>query len=291
MRVDVSPAVLLWARERADVDPAVPDRRWPKLAAWLAGEIQPTLKQLERFAAAVHAPIGAFFLTTPPPPEPVPIPDFRTLGNGRIGRPTPDLLDTVYQSQQRQEWYRDFARAAGEEPRPFIGAATVRSDVVATATAMREALGFDLDERRRMGTWDAALRRFIEQADAIGVLVLVNGVVGNNNTRKLDPQEFRSFALKVSTLVILRVMHDAGLLPAAQFWQAYRAELDRIDALPASSGGSFYLSVAARVGKRFARALIVSTLEGETLYRDAYRMLGLSKPETFRKLGESLGVA
>jgi hypothetical protein len=42
------------------------------------------------------------------------------------------------------------------------------------------------------------------------------------------------------------------------------------------------------VGKRFARALVVSTLEGQTLYRDAFRMLGISKVETLHEIGRSL---
>ena len=92
-------------------------------------------------------------------------------------------------------------------------------------------------------------------------------------------------------MVILRRIYDAGGLTKKQFWQAYHEELERLLALPAGSGGNFYLTQAARVSKRFARALVASTLEGQTLYRDAFRMLGFSKIETFRDLGRSLGVA
>ena len=63
------------------------------------------------------------------------------------------------------------------------------------------------------------------------------------------------------------------------------------DGLEKGSGGDFYLTQAARVSKRFARALVVGTLEGRTLYADAFRLLGFSKMATFHELGHSLGVA
>ena len=44
-----------------------------------------------------------------------------------------------------------------------------------------------------------------------------------------------------------------------------------------------------RRGKRYASALMESTLEGRTLYRDAFRMLGISKTATFHELGRTLG--
>ena len=70
------------------------------------------------------------------------------------------------------------------------------------------------------------------------------------------------------------------------------SELQRLLALQGGGGGGdFYLTLGARVGKRFARALVVSTLEGQTLHRDAFRLLGFSKHSTFRELAHSLGVA
>ena len=77
---------------------------------------------------------------------------------------------------------------------------------------------------------------------------------------------------------------------AADLWAAYREELERLRAIPKGSGGNFYWTQAARVSKRFARALVASTLEGQTLHRDAFRLLGFSKLATFQELGHSLGV-
>jgi len=95
---------------------------------------------------------------------------------------------------------------------------------------------------------------------------------------------------KVSTLVILRRIHDAGGLTKDEFWREYEKELERLLAISKGSGGNFYLTQAVRVSKRFARALVISTLEGQTLHRDAFRMLGFAKLETLQKLGRTLGV-
>jgi Zn-dependent peptidase ImmA (M78 family) len=377
-RVTVRPELLRWACGRAGFGVDALAHRFPKLPNWERGEASPTLKQLESFAKATHTPVGYLFLHEPPI-ERVPIPDFRTVDNEHLERPSPDLLDTVYVCQQRQEWYRDFARSVGEERLGFVDTERLTSNVETTAARMRNALGFDVEERRHIPTWTDALRRFIEQADALGVLVMVSGVVGSNNRRKLDPHEFRGFALaddlaplvfingadtkaaqmftlahelahvwlgqsgisdaqagwlpeheverwcnqvaaellvplavmrteyqqsnplreevvrlarrfKVSTLVVLRRIHDVGGLTREQLWEAYAEELERLRALPKGSGGDFYLTLGARASKRFTRALVVSTLEGQTSFTEAFRLLGLKKMATFHDLGHSLGM-
>ena len=378
IRVNVKPELLRWARVRAGMDADMLVPRFPKYLEWESEKVHPTLKQLEKFAKTVHVPIGSLFLSEPPD-EPVPIPDFRTLGSSLIKHPSPDLLETIYACQQRQAWYQDFARMDGREKLPFVGSATLKSDVEMVAADIRNHLNFDLEKRSVLSTWSDALRQFIDMADKLGVLVMVSGIVGNNTHRRLNLDEFRGFALvddfaplifingrdtksaqmftlshelvhlwlgqsaisdsdassipsheveawcnkvaaeflvplavlreeyrrsedlsralvrlarrfKVSTLVILRRIYDAGNLSRKEFQKAYDAELKKLRALNKSKGGDFYPTEIARVGKSFAHALVTSTLEGGTSFTESFRLLGFRKMKTFNELASRLGV-
>lgn len=194
LRVPVKPAMLQWAMDRACKDPADLEHRFGKLAEWMAGDAQPTLKQLEGFAKATHAPLGYFFLNKPPQ-EPVPIPDFRTIAGKGVGRPSPELLDTIHDCQRRQEWYQRYARSSGLEPVAFAGTAKLTDDPETISGRMRKLLGFSVAERASFPTYENALKQFRQQAEDAGVLVMASGIVGSNTHRPLDPDEFRGFAL------------------------------------------------------------------------------------------------
>ncbi len=97
-------------------------------------------------------------------------------------------------------------------------------------------------------------------------------------------------AFKVSTLVILRRLLDAAAISRKRFDLVYAAEVSRLTSIPRGSGGDYYATQPARLSRRFAKAVITSTLEGQTLYRDAFQMLGMSREKTFRQLGRELGV-
>ncbi len=379
MQVDVKPELLRWARERAGFTVGMLLKRLPRLAAWESGDVKPTLKQVERFSQIVHVPVGYLFLNEPPI-EQIPIQDFRTPGNKHLNQPSPNLLETIYICQQRQEWYHDYIRSIKEEACPFVGSAKLNDNVETVAAKIRQALGFEIEVRCHMRTWEEALRQFIIQTDEAGVLIMVNSIVGSNNHRKLDVSEFRGFTLsdnlaplifingadtksgqmftlahelahiwlgvsgisdiepvnspyntvedwcnrvaaevlvpleiikseyreegdfnsevarlaqyfKVSTLVILRRICDAGYLTQNELWTEYHDALKRLMQFHRQlGGGDFYRTQTARVGKRFARALVASTFEGQTLHRDAFRMLGFSKYSTFLGFGQNLGI-
>lgn len=108
------------------------------------------------------------------------------------------------------------------------------------------------------------------------------------------PEEIQRLArtFKVSTLVALRRLFDAGFITQAALWQHYREEQDRLRFLSerSSGGGDFYRSLGARTSKRFSRAIVASTLEGLTSFPDAFRMLGMRKTATFYEAARELGV-
>ncbi|TXK18808.1 ImmA/IrrE family metallo-endopeptidase [Homoserinibacter sp. GY 40078] len=382
VRVPVKPALLTWAADRSGLERDVLSKRFPKLDVWESGDLDPTFNQLQDFASATHAPLGFLFLDAPPE-EPLPIPDFRTIKNASLRRASPDLLDTIYLCQMRQDWYREHAIAEDYDPVPFVGSVSVGDPVERVADDIRRAIRFGLDERSRFSNGEAALRGLIDLIEDTGVLVMVSGIVGSNTHRGLDVDEFRGFALsdpvaplifvngadtkaaqiftlihelvhvwsgdtalsdarmaqnvanddelwanqvaaevlvplesiaadytnsdvvelerlakryRVSTLVVLKRIYDAGFLS----WKAYREQYDeeqgRIMAIVDSSrqsgsGGNYYYTQPIRISRQFARAVIVDALEGRTLYRDAYHLLGAAKHETFTHLAAELGVA
>jgi hypothetical protein len=56
------------------------------------------------------------------------------------------------------------------------------------------------------------------------------------------------------------------------------------------SGGNFYATQRIRMSPTFMREVIRSTLEGRTLYTDAFSMLGFRSTNTFNKFAASFGL-
>ena len=217
VRVEVEPSLYMWALERSrlDLDELAP--RFPKLRDWMAGDWIPTLKQIEQFAQATGTAVGYFFLPEPPD-EKIPIPDLRTIGDKGVIRPSGNLLDTIYQCQQRQDWYREYVRSTGIQELDWNGSLSTTTPPAEAAPKITRALSFSVE--RRGANWTEAFTNLRDHAEEIGVLVMVSGVVGSNNYRKLDYREFRGFAL-ADTLAPLVFVNGSDTRAAQIFTLAH----------------------------------------------------------------------
>ena len=189
--VRVSSDVLRWAIGYSRREEVL-RRNYPQLLGWLDGTVWPTVNELREFAR--DARVAEYVLRSDVVPDmDLGLPDMRTVGNEGVTSPSPDLFDTVHLCLTRQEWLGEYARNSGWLPVEFVGSANIADDSAAVAERLRAMLGVD-EARRASRTRYDYRRGLIRRAEDCGVCVMVNGIVGNDTHRKLDPAEFRGFA-------------------------------------------------------------------------------------------------
>lgn len=197
LEIQLQPEVLRWARERVGLTheglakklSVKPER----VREWEAsGRI--SVAQVDKLANHTRTPLGFLYLRAPVEDR-LPIPDLRTVGDRAPSRPSPELLDTIRSMQLRQAWLRDELIERGGEPLPFVGSVQPHSPIAEVAESIRGYLGLGESWADSHGSWADALRELRARIEAAGVIVVINGVVGNNTHRKLDVAEFRGVAL------------------------------------------------------------------------------------------------
>ncbi len=218
-RVHVNAEVLRWAISRSGRPLDDLQHRLPNISKWIAGDSQPTLRQLEVLAKATRTPLGFFFLKDPLE-EHLPIPHFRTLRDGPPSAPSPDLLETIQMMERRQAWMREFLIEQGQDRLSIVDSARIGENHTAVAAMIRAALHLDDSWATQEQSWTDALRILREAIESLGVLVVVNSVVGNNVHRTLDPKEFRGFVL-VDNYVPLMFINSADSKAAQMFTLAH----------------------------------------------------------------------
>ena len=203
----ITPKVLSWARQRRDVHvgdlAAKLNVRPEAVSAWEAGKRKPTFRQAKRLAQALYVPFGYLYLSEPPTEE-LPLPDFRTVPGQAPLRPSPDLLDLLGDVLGKQQWLREYRESQGAEELSFVGCYTARDSAEDVANDIREVIEVD-SARRRAPNWEGFMRELTRSAELAGIMVMRSGVVGNNNHRPLDYQEFRGFSVsdRVAPLVFV----------------------------------------------------------------------------------------
>jgi Zn-dependent peptidase ImmA (M78 family) len=217
-RVKLEPQMIRWAVKRSGVSAQKIESRFP-ISDWQKGSKLPTLKQVESFAKLTMTPLGYLFLTKPPV-EKLPVPDYRTFTNAPVKDPSPNLLDTLNDATRRQQWMKDYVLDNGQEELPFVASMDGKANAERAADGIRKSLGLDIDWTRSSVNWEDALKTFREAIEAVGIMVSCTGVVGLNNKRKLDPEEFRGFVI-ADTHAPLIFVNSADTKSAQMFTLAH----------------------------------------------------------------------
>lgn len=194
LSVKVNPAILNWALKKAQLSAVVNTAVIEELSRWISGEKTPTFSQIEQVSKKIRVPFGYFFLQDPPE-EVFTLVDFRTVDSIHINNPSRDLLDTVDLMSSVQDWMADYVKESGADINAVVGTVRITDDVKHTATTIRKELGLAIDWYKNHKQATEAFKHLRDSIMELGVLIMMNGVVGNNNHRVLDVEEFRAFTL------------------------------------------------------------------------------------------------
>jgi Zn-dependent peptidase ImmA (M78 family) len=189
--VNVSQNILRWVDKLV---PTLDTRNKQNLKQWESGEKSPTFNQIESLSKVTHIPLGYFFLTKPPE-EHLDLLEFRTIDSVELQNPSRDLIDTVRQMENIQEWMRDYIISSMGEKVSFVGSLELSSSVADIAQKITKTLGINIKWYEKCNNFRDSYNFLRQKISTIGVIVMQNGIVGNNTRRPLQIEEFRAFTL------------------------------------------------------------------------------------------------
>ena len=189
--ITVKPIIIQWAIQSAGKDVSGLSDKFDKIDKWTSEESELTVSELNKLSKELRIPFGYFFLVEPPD-EDIQLLKYRTVENEEQAKPSRDLIDTIKYMEKRQSFMRDALIEDGFLPHEFVGSATIENNTEALASKITGELRLEMNwDKNDPKTFN--VRR--EEISNLGILVMQNGVVGNNNHRILNVAEFRAFVL------------------------------------------------------------------------------------------------
>jgi len=194
----ITPSLVTWAIKQSGLSYEEIQKKLKvdlsEIVAWEKGKSHPPFEKAEELAELLSIPFGYLFLSQAPE-TPIPLPDLRTVGGGKRTNLSAEFRSVLLSALYRQEWYREYALDRGMKEITFISSMSQNSGVDAVATSIRQALAIDANLREKVERWSAYLNLLSSQAEALGILVMRSGLVGNDTRHKLSPDEFQGFAI------------------------------------------------------------------------------------------------
>lgn len=205
LRIHVKWQVINWAIEHGEKEPEVLANNY-HLSAWKNPKKEtdyPTFNQLKNFSNDTRIPLS-YLLSNQIPHEELSFVKFRTINN-KNAYPSRSLIDTVHSMQNRQEWLKDYYL---NENIPFkftkVSQLNLKRslDKSTTIEEITYLLDFSSIYQKKYDD-DRAFKFLRHKIGDLGIIVMQNGIVGNNTHRILNLHEFRAFALYDSNLPLI----------------------------------------------------------------------------------------
>jgi Zn-dependent peptidase ImmA (M78 family)/DNA-binding XRE family transcriptional regulator len=194
----ITPELMEWGRKRYNYSISKLAQKINvnphQIQAWEKGDERPSFSQAQILAKKLYIPFGYLFLSKPPV-DSFPLPDLRTIKGKNPFHPSPDFLDVLYDALRKQEWYHEYLKEEEATTVQFAGKFNPENDPKIIASDIVNSLEIDDDLRETCIDWKQFMRELVRRAEKSRVLVLRSGIVGSNQYRKLDVQEFRGFAI------------------------------------------------------------------------------------------------
>lgn len=212
----ISPVMINWIAERENTEPkSLAEKLAPKkVDQFLSGLISKSIA--EKLAALADIPFGYLFLSKPPIIDSPKIPDLRqTIGAEPLSKDFTDILKDI---ERKAHWYKEFLIENGaDKPLAFVNKFPYSPELnyCKVAEDIAKTINFSVKKDLPSISRNNYYRELSSRFEDIGILIFKNGVVGNNNTRKLNVEEFRGFALidkYVPVIFINNADHPAAQL-------------------------------------------------------------------------------
>jgi Zn-dependent peptidase ImmA (M78 family)/transcriptional regulator with XRE-family HTH domain len=196
----VTAAVLRWARETIGVSLEDAGRRAgvpaERVAAWEAGESEPTVAKLRALAKLYQRPLAIFFLPEPPKAFDA-MRDFRKLP-GQVDHTWSRALHKVYRRAiEQQEIAAELAEVEGETLSSRVPALDPRTSPEVAGAIARAALGVSLSQQFSWRQPDEAFAGWLEAVEDLGVFVL--------RTSGVSMAEMRGFSVSGGAVPVIVV--------------------------------------------------------------------------------------
>lgn len=186
--LSISKKLLIWAVETSgkEINEIEGKNIGIDLIAWLTGEKSPTIKQLQKFADRTYTSIPLLLLNSPIK-ETLPIKDFRLLNNQDFDKPKRNLLDTIYDCQLKQDWYRRYCISEEFPKLDIVDSCKPSQNIHDVVHKLRNYLS--------LGEHPIDYSKYVTMIERAGILVMSTGTVKGNTHRKLSLEDVRGFAL------------------------------------------------------------------------------------------------